>query len=588
MRSLLRSAAAHAVSMASVLTRTTRLTRYSRRHEVRRSLDTGGFLGASVASWIATSPSLLPRTWWMWSANIGLSQMYGYASGVVAERVAVRIAEALGLQISIGPEHHRRARLIGAAALTGITVYSWTRGVLRQREISMLVRREPKNVRTAAVGAVGGLALALGALAAVRAAIGTARMYRAILKPYLPARILGTASAALAAATVVLLADRVIRGELLEKAIEHGEAANRLLSPEIRQPRSALRSGSPASFESWESLGAPGRKIVAGGARPEAIADATGAEALEPIRVYAGKSSSRGVPETVDAVLAELDRTGAWDREVLVLFTGTGTGWLQEWSLSAIEFLTGGNCATASLQYSVYTSALSYVLDRRSPRQAGRLLFQAVRERLDRMDPAARPRLFVAGESLGSYGGHAAFRDAAEMLRGVDGAVWTGTPGITPIWRELTAARRAGSPAIAPVIEHGRHFRFVTTPSELEQNFYGGLYVPWESPRIVYAQHASDPVVWWQPSLLWEEPEWLRERAGRDVTPAMRWVPWITFWQVAADMPLSITMPGGHGHAYHEEMVPIWAGVLGRDGVDHQRIIAAIREHVDLGTAGQG
>lgn len=588
MRSLLRSAAARAVTAASVLTRTTRLTRYSRRRQVAGPLDTGGFLGASVTSWIATSPSLLPRTWWMWAANIGLSQMYGYATGVVAERLVVRAAQALGVQVSIDPEHHRRARLLGAAALMGITAYSWTRGVLRQREISHLVGQEPKNVRTAAVGAVSGLALALGVLVLARGAIGTAQMYRAILRPYLPARIAGTVSAVLAGATLLVLADRLIRGSLLERALESAEAANRLLVPGVRQPMSPLRSGSPASLESWESLGAPGRKIVAGGARPAAIAAVTGADALEPIRVYAGKSSSRGLPETVDAVLAELDRTGAWDREVLVLFTGTGTGWLQEWSLSAIEFLTGGDCATASLQYSVYTSALSYVLDRRSPRLAGRLLYRAVRERLDRMDPAHRPRLFVAGESLGSYGGHAAFRDAAEMLRGVDGAVWTGTPGITPIWRELTRGRRKGSPAIAPVIDHGRHIRFVTTPRELTHNFYGGLYVPWESPRIVYAQHASDPVVWWQPSLLWEEPEWLRERAGRDVTPAMRWVPWITFWQVAADMPLSITMPGGHGHSYHEEMVPIWAAVLGCEGVDVDAVVAAIRENVDLGSAGQG
>src|SRR5699024_2889630 len=117
------------------------------------------------------------------------------------------------------------------------------------------------------------------------------------------------------------------------------------------RPTSPLRSGSPDSTQSWPSLGAPGRKIVSGGASAAQIASVIGAQAAEPIRVYAGKSSDRTLEQAVDAVLAELDRTGAWDREVLVLFTGTGTGWLQEWSLSAIEFLTAGNCATASLQY---------------------------------------------------------------------------------------------------------------------------------------------------------------------------------------------------------------------------------------------
>ena len=74
---------------------------------------------------------------------------------------------------------------------------------------------------------------------------------------------------------------------------------------------------------------------------------------------------------------------------------------------------------------------------------------------------------------------------------------------------------------------------------------------------------------------------------GHDVTPAMRWFPWITFWQIASDMPLSIAAPGGHGHSYREEMVPIWAAVLGQDVPEEQRpaqrrrhreIIAAIRE----------
>jgi uncharacterized membrane protein len=94
-------------------------------------------------------------------------------------------------------------------------------------------------------------------------------------------------------------------------------------------------------------------------------------------------------------------------------------------------------------------------------------------------------------------------------------------------------------------------------------------------------------VVWFDPSLLWREPAWLRERVGHDVTPAMRWFPWITFWQIAADMPLSITARGGHGHSYREEMVPIWAAVLGQDVPEeelpaqrrhHRAIVAAIRE----------
>ncbi|MEE1619354.1 alpha/beta hydrolase [Brachybacterium sp. J153] len=557
-----------------------------RRAEIGKPLDTGGFLGASVTGWISTSPSFLPRTWWMWSANIGLSQIYGYAAGVLAGKVVRRAIAGIGLEMSIAPDHRRRARWAGAAALIGISTYSWVRGVMRQREISHLVRAEPKGLSTAAVGTVGGVAFSAAALVAVRAVRSTAQLYRAMLRPYLPPRIVGAVSLVLTAVTVGVLVERLIRGRLLEQMIERAEAANRLISPDVPRPVSSLRSGSPASHETWQSLGAPGRKIVSSGASAEQIAAATGEDAQEPIRVYAGKSSARSLEETVEAVIAELDRTGAWEREVLVLFTGTGTGWLQEWSLSAIEFLTGGNCATASLQYSVYTSALSYLVDHRSPRRAGNLLLHAVRRRLKSLPPGQRPRLFVAGESLGSFGGQAAFRDLQEMLASVDGAVWTGTPSFTPLWRELVSRSREGAPAIAPILDDGRHIRVVTREADLHRNYHGGLYAEWKSPRVVYAQHPSDPVVWWQPALLWDEPRWLRERVGHDVTPAMRWFPWITFWQVAADMPLSIKASGGHGHSYHEEMVPIWAAVLGQDAGGaltlvqrrrHQAITEAIR-----------
>ena len=55
----------------------------------------------------------------------------------------------------------------------------------------------------------------------------------------------------------------------------------------------------------------------------------------------------------------------------------------------------------------------------------------------------------------------------------------------------------------------------------------------------------------------------MRERAGDDVNPHIQWTPWSSFWQVTADMALSTTPPGGHGHNYHSEFIPIWSAVLG-------------------------
>ena len=65
-------------------------------------------------------------------------------------------------------------------------------------------------------------------------------------------------------------------------------------TPDGRQaPTSPLRSGSPASAESWSSLGRNGQAFVADGSSPAAIAAATGRPAREPIRVYAGLSGGR-------------------------------------------------------------------------------------------------------------------------------------------------------------------------------------------------------------------------------------------------------------------------------------------------------
>jgi uncharacterized membrane protein len=42
----------------------------------------------------------------------------------------------------------------------------------------------------------------------------------------------------------------------------------------------------------------------------------------------------------------------------------------------------------------------------------------------------------------------------------------------------------------------------------------------------------------------------------------MTWMPFVTFWQVTADLPLATAVPDGHGHDYHREFVEGWATVL--------------------------
>ncbi|HEX2808749.1 MAG TPA: alpha/beta-hydrolase family protein [Kineosporiaceae bacterium] len=295
-------------------------------------------------------------------------------------------------------------------------------------------------------------------------------------------------------------------------------------------------------------------------------------------RGLAGLTPGRSLDEVADAVVAELRRTGGFDRKVLAVITTTGRGWVDEWSASSIEYLAGGDSAIAAMQYSYLPSFVALLADRGTPATAGQVLFGKVYAEWSRRPADRRPRLVVSGESLGAFGGQAAFTGPDDMLGAVDGAVWVGTPNFTPLWRGLTDRRLGGSPEVAPVVDDGTHIRFATRPADLSQDLYGRAYGSWEAPRVAYVQHASDPISWWSTDLLTDEPDWLRERVGPDVNDT-RWATFATFWQLTTDLIVATSTPPGHGHRYAEELVPAWAGVLGYDPAAEygaiQRAIAA-------------
>jgi uncharacterized membrane protein len=78
---------------------------------------------------------------------------------------------------------------------------------------------------------------------------------------------------------------------------------------------------------------------------------------------------------------------------------------------------------------------------------------------------------------------------------------------------------------------------------------------------VLFLQHASDPIVFWSPGLILDKPDWLSEPRAPDVSPGMVWIPFVTFWQVTADLPFALSVPPGHGHSYREMYVNAWAAV---------------------------
>ena len=134
---------------------------------------------------------------------------------------------------------------------------------------------------------------------------------------------------------------------------------------------------------------------------------------------------------------------------------------------------------------------------------------------------AQRPKLVVFGESLGSFGGEAPFMSLNNLFARTDGALFSGPTFKNTIWTDLTATRDAGprsgcrSTTTATMSDSSHARSDLSRPN-----------APWGTPRVVYLQHASDPIAWWNPDLLFRQPDWLSEKRGYDVLPEMNGYRW--------------------------------------------------------------
>ncbi|WP_420093180.1 alpha/beta hydrolase [Mycolicibacterium sphagni] len=356
--------------------------------------------------------------------------------------------------------------------------------------------------------------------------------------------------------TIAILNGVVIRGGMsfLNSTFA---SANDEMDPDNPAPTSPLLSGGPGSLVTWASLGHQGRVFVSGGPTVAQLTKFNGAPAIEPIRAYAGKNSAPNIRATAELAARELEREGGFKRKVIAVATTTGTGWINEAEASALEYMYNGDTAIVSMQYSFLPSWLSFLVDKENARQAGQALFEAVDERLRAMPEAQRPKIVVFGESLGSFGGEAPFLSPNNIIARTDGALFSGPTFNNTMWNDVTVNRDEGSPMWLPIFDQGRNIRLSARPDNLDRPDK-----PWGYPRIVYLQHASDPIAWWNPDLLFSEPDWLREPRGYDVSPDMYWTPIVTFLQVSADMAVAVDVPDGHGHRYVRDVVNAWAAIL--------------------------
>lgn len=128
------------------------------------------------------------------------------------------------------------------------------------------------------------------------------------------------------------------------------ETAQNLFDTAPPAPTEARIPGGPGSLIDWQAMGQPGRDFVTNGPDAKAITAFTGRPALEPVRVYVGRANGGSPQERAELALAELQRLGGFEREILVVTSPTGTGWMDPGSHDPLEYMHGGDIATVSTQ----------------------------------------------------------------------------------------------------------------------------------------------------------------------------------------------------------------------------------------------
>lgn len=500
---------------------------------------TGTFIGLVFFA-ASLTPSLIPRDAVMQGLVGGASFAAGYGVAVAGR--------ALWRWLELPLPEGRAGRVVAVAAPPlGLLVagYALSRAAEWQNGIRTLMTLEPLEtthpLRVALLAAaVAALLIVLGWLF-VRLATLLSRWAARLVPPRL------AATAGLVAA--VLLAAGIADGVLVRNAMAAVDAfyarLDSFMPPGSAPPEDPARSGSAASLVAWGDLGSAGRAFVSRMPSGREIAAVRGEPAVDPVRVYVGLGSAGSVGERAQLALRELIRVGGFERSLLVVSTPTGTGFMEEAAIAPLEYLHRGDVATVGMQYSYLQSPFSLLFEPGYGAGSARALMHAVYTHWAGLPADDRPRLYLQGLSLGSLSSERSVRLHEVLGDPPHGALWSGPPFPSPIHADVTRYRAPGSPAWLPRFEDGSFIRFTGRENALD--------VPgaeWGPMRIVYLQHASDPIVFFSPSLFWTRPDWLAGERGPDVSPDMRWYPIVTALQVAADMAVATNVPRGYGHEY--------------------------------------
>ncbi|MBR0987794.1 alpha/beta hydrolase [Bradyrhizobium liaoningense] len=500
----------------------------------------------------ALTPTLIPKSYLTQGVLAGGCFAIGYFAGVLWRR----LWHYLEL-----PEPSARARsianaLAAAACLLVVIVFLW-RAAEWQNSIRAVMKMAP--VETAHPLKVCVIALitfvvllVLGRLFALLARFLATHTGRVI--PRKLANVIGVLAAGLLFWSI---ASNVLINTAFRALDSSFRELDALHEPERPQPTASDRTGGPASLVKWNELGRTGRRFIASGPTATEISAISGRPARDPVRVYVGLAGGATAQARARLALEELKRQHGFERKILIVVTPTGTGWIDPSAMDTVEYLHHGDVASVAMQYSYLNSPMSLLFQPEYGAEAARALFAEIYGFWTTLPRDKRPKLYLHGLSLGAMNSEKS-AELFEMIGDpIAGALWSGAPFESRLWRSITANRNPGSPAWLPEFRDSRFVRFMNQNGPTV-----AADAPWGPMRVVYLQYASDAITFFAYRDAYQAPAWMSAPRGPDVSPELRWYPIVTMLQLALDMAVATNTPMGFGHVYApEHYVDAWIAV---------------------------
>ncbi|WP_226646247.1 alpha/beta hydrolase [Microbulbifer variabilis] len=506
------------------------------------ALSVSGLLLGAIFFALSLTPSLIPRSAFVQGILSGVAFTIGYSLGVLFRQLWKYLEIP---DISLTSQQRQRLRFLviffGACLILG---FLW-QGTEWQNSVRSLMGMP-------AVSGVGPVTIGVVALCVFLLFRVVGKGFRRIVL-VVSARLEETIPERVALLTGLLVALlvywSVLSGVLLQSSLYAisliYEKLDLIIAEDLPPPENPAKTGGADSLLAWGSMGHEGRRFLTLGPTVEDIQEVAG-EGREPIRVYVGIHSADTPQQRAFLALEELKRLKAFEREILLIATPVGDGWIDPGAVNSLEFLYRGDVATVGVQYSYLPGPTALFTDNKYIMTSARTLFEVIYGYWEELPASTRPRLYLFGLSLGAKLSGDSFKFYDIIDSPIDGALWAGPPFNMRSWRLMTDNRDPGTPAWLPQFKGGEVVRF--------GNQYGGYLgqEPWGKFRIAFIQHASDPIVFFSLRWAFSRPDWLERPRGPDVSPDLRWFPVVTMLQLLADFKIGVT-PRGFGHRYSPE-----------------------------------